>query len=107
MISLGALPLARRDVERLGHVLGLQRRLRDLTLSPRAQRALAHRSIFGEALTWLEIHGEAPELVEHWKAVVAETPPEPVDGEPVEVAPLTPPARRRRRRRRRPAAAGS
>ncbi len=107
VISLGALPLARRDVERLGHVLGLQRRLRDQTLSPRAQRALVHRHNFGEALTWLEIHGEAPELVEHWRAIVAETPPAPVDGEPVEVVPPDAPARRRRRRRRRPAASGS
>ena len=58
---LGALPLARRDVERLRQILGLQRRLRDLAASPRAQRALAHRSIFREALTWLEIHGGAPD----------------------------------------------
>ena len=70
---LGELPLARRDIERLRQILGLQRRLRDVTASPRAQRALAHRSIFREALTWLEIHGDAPELVEHWKALLAET----------------------------------
>ena len=69
---LGDLPLARRDVERLRQILGLQRRLRDLAASPRAQRALTHRSIFREALTWLEIHGDAPELVEHWKALLAE-----------------------------------
>ena len=37
---LGELPLARRDIERLRQILGLQRRLRDLTASPRAQRAL-------------------------------------------------------------------
>ena len=47
---LGALPLARRDVERLRQILGLQRRLRDVAASPRAQRALAHRSLFREAL---------------------------------------------------------
>ena len=69
--KLGALPLARRDVERLRQILGLQRRLRDVTASPRAQRALAHRSLFREALTWFEIHGGAPELVENWKAVLA------------------------------------
>src|SRR5438105_1848868 len=50
--KLGALPLARRDVERLRQILGLQRRLRDAAGSPRALRALAHRSIFPEALTW-------------------------------------------------------
>ena len=69
---LGDLPLARRDVERLRQILSLQRRLRDLTASPRAQRALAHRGIFREALTWLEIHGDAPEVVEHWKAILDE-----------------------------------
>ena len=46
--------------------------MRDLSASPRAQRALAHRHIFREALTWLEIHGGAPDVVEHWKAIVAE-----------------------------------
>jgi len=97
---LGELPLARRDIERLRQVLGLQRRLRDLGASVRAQRALTHRSIFREALTWLEIHGNAAELVEHWITVLAER------GADEPVAPPTeegeaPPFRRRRRRRRR------
>jgi poly(A) polymerase len=39
---LGALPLARRDVERLRQVLGLQRRLHDLGAHARAKRALTH-----------------------------------------------------------------
>jgi poly(A) polymerase len=69
---LGDLPLARRDVERLRQIIGLQRRLRDLGAAPRVQRALAHRGIFRDALTWLEIHGGAPELVAHWKMVAAE-----------------------------------
>ena len=90
--KLGTLPLARRDVERLRQILGLQRRLRDVTASPRAQRALAHRSLFPEALTWFEIHGGDRDTVEKWKAVLAEAP---VEGEdlPVEAAP-TPPATR-------------
>jgi poly(A) polymerase len=96
---LGALPLARRDVERLRQILGLQRRLRDAAAAPRAQRALAHRGIFRDALVWLEIHGDAPDLVVHWKTLVesgapAEAPGQGVEGEP-------PPFRRRRRRRRR------
>jgi poly(A) polymerase len=100
---LGDLPLARRDVERLRQIVGLQRRIRDLSASPRAQRALAHRHIFREALTWLEIHGGAPEVVEHWKAIVAESgesveaPEEGAEGQP----PAFRPKRRRRRRRRR------
>src|SRR5262245_33935404 len=66
---LGALPLARRDLERLRQIAILQRRLRDLSANPRVQRGLAHRPLFMDALTWLEIHGSAPELVEHWKAL--------------------------------------
>ena len=96
---IGDLPLARRDVEGLRQILGLERRLRDIDLSPRAQRALTARSIFPEALTWLEIHGRRGEVVEYWKTVVADRhtevarlPEAPTEGEP--------PAVRRRRRRR-------
>jgi len=100
-LRLGELPLARRDVERLRQILGLQRRLRDLGASPRAQRAITHRHIFREALTWLEIHGNAPEVVEHWKGVLVGEGE--VDGAaaPVESESEAPPYRRRRRRRRR------
>ena len=58
--------------ERLRQILGLQRRLRDFGASVRAQRALTHRGIFREALTWMEIHGGTPETVEHWITVLAE-----------------------------------
>jgi len=96
--SLGMLPLARRDVERLRQVLGLQRRLIDMNLSPRAKRALTHRGPFQEALTWLDIHGRAPEVLEHWKGFVeAAGTFEAETGE----AGAAPPRRRRRRRRRR------
>jgi poly(A) polymerase len=100
-LALGILPLARRDVERLRQILGLQRRLVDMHLSPRARRALMHRGPFREALTWLEIHGDAPEVVEHWRGFIeaagafdpAEQPQAEGD---------RPPRRRRRRRRRGP-----
>ena len=69
-IALGMLPLARRDVERLRQILGLQRRLVDIHLSPRARRALMHRGPFKEALTWLEIHGGAPDVLEHWRGFI-------------------------------------
>jgi poly(A) polymerase len=99
--KLGSLPLARRDVERLRQLLGLQRRLRDVTAGSRTQRALAHRSLFPETLTWFEIHGGDPDTVGKWKTVVAQGP---VEGEdlPVEGHELGPRRRRRRRRRRRP-----
>jgi poly(A) polymerase len=99
---LGELPLARRDVERLRQIVGLQRRLKDVSAAPRIQRALAHRGIFRDALTWLEIHGDAPDLVAHWKAVLAENgdaPQAAADGSP-EQQPAPFRSRRRRGRRR-------
>ena len=97
-ISLGLLPLARRDIERLRQILGLQRRLLDGKLAPRARRALMHKGTFREALTWLEIHGQAPEAVAEWRAFIDHAtahPPEHGEGE----AEGEPPRRRRRRRR--------
>ena len=70
-LKLGELPLARGDVERLRQSLMLQRRLRDLAAHPRVQRSLTHRGIFHEALVWLEVHGQAPEAVQHWRGVLA------------------------------------
>ena len=67
LVTLGRMQLPRRDVERLRQILSLQRRLLDLEASPRAKRALMHRGPFQEALTWLEIHGQAPDVLEHWK----------------------------------------
>ena len=67
----------------------------------RARRALTHRNTFRDALTWLDIHGGAPELVEQWQALLA-------DGQPIEPPEMTDesgseqrPFKRRRRRRRR------
>jgi tRNA nucleotidyltransferase/poly(A) polymerase len=118
-LKLGELPLARGDVEGLRQALMLQRRLRDLGAHSRVQRSLVHRGIFREALTWLDIHGHAPEIVEHWKAIVGEinteraAPPEgeepgdnvgnlahPHQPQPQGDRPFG--RRRRRRRRRRP-----
>src|SRR6185295_10175093 len=98
---LGELPLARRDIERLRQIVGLQRRMRDVTASPKAQRALSHRAIFPEALTWLEIHGDVPELVEHWKAILAEGGATEAPAENADTPPATFERRKRRRRRRR------
>jgi poly(A) polymerase len=97
-LSLGILPLARRDVERLRQILGLQRRLVDMHLSPRARRALMHRGPFKEALTWLEIHGGSPEALEHWRGFIEAAGA--FEADTVEAQEL--PRRRRRRRRRRP-----
>jgi hypothetical protein len=93
-VTLGRMQLPRRDVERLRQILSLQRRLTDLEASPRAKRALMHRGPFQEALTWLEIHGQAPDVLEHGKGFYEGTvvPQEGLVEEP--------PDRRRRRRRR-------
>ena len=98
---LGELPLARRDIERLRQILGLQRRLRDVGASPRAQRALAHRHIFRDALVWLEIHGGTPELVEHWKALAGSHATAAAGGDAAGAGEAEPPPFRRPRRRRR------
>jgi hypothetical protein len=95
---LGKMQLPRRDIERLRQILGLQRRLLDLEASPRARRALIHRGPFQEAFTWFEIHGDNPEILEHWKGFLEGTvlPPTATGDE------YRAPRRRRRGRRRRP-----
>jgi poly(A) polymerase len=98
---LGALPLARRDIERLRQLLGLQRRLRDIAANPGAKRAVTHRSIFGDALTWLDIHGGQPDLTEHWKAIAATRAADQTTDTTDTTAAEAPAQRTRRRRRRR------
>jgi poly(A) polymerase len=108
-IDLGMLPMPRRDVERLHQILTLQPRLMDLRAHFKAQRGLLHRHVINEALTWLEIHGERPDAVQHWRGLQAEPMPgsPALDGNTLGAA--LPPSRRRRRRRRRrsPSAAPS
>jgi poly(A) polymerase len=99
-VDLGILPMPRRDVERLHQILTLQPRLMDLRAPFKAQRSLLHRHVFPDALTWLEIHGERPEVLAHWRALQAE----PMPGMPLPegtVPDSSLPHRRRRRRRRR------
>ncbi len=102
IVKIGLLPIARGDTERLRQMLALQSRIADLEMSPRAKRALMHRGPFEDSLTWFEIHGNAPAVLEHWKGFIealgdeAKHPPEgeaaPPDGDR--------PKRRRGRRRR-------
>jgi len=102
IVKIGMLPIARGDTERLRQMLSLQARIADLEMSPRAKRALMHRGPFEDSLTWFEIHGNAPAVLEHWKGFIealgdeAKHPPE---GEPA--APDGERPRRRRGRRRR------
>ena len=94
-VELGMVPVPRRDVEHLQQLLAMQPRLLDVQAAPRAQRALMNRHVFSEALTWLDIHGDRPDVVAHWRELQAEPRGQPEDPDEPFVA------RRRRRRRRR------
>ena len=107
-MKIGSLPIARRDTDRLRQLLALQGRLNDLDSSPRAKRALMHRGSFEEALTWLEIHGQTPAVLEHWRGFIEALGPQalqPPSDDPVALSGegrgLDGVRRRRRRRRRR------
>jgi poly(A) polymerase len=102
-LELGLLPIGRRDVERLHQILALVPRLMDIQAPQRVQRGMLHRAAVDEALTWLEIHGDRPDVVAHWRELQAQpsavhhhVPHPHADGQ---AAPG--PFRRRRRRRRR------
>jgi poly(A) polymerase len=99
-VDLGLLPIPRRDLDRLQQVLAMQHRLLDLHAPPRAQRALLHRSSFAEALTWLDVHGDRPDVVDHWMQLQTQGAPSNDVGDQSGTGPG--PFRRRRRRRRRP-----
>jgi poly(A) polymerase len=101
LLHIGILPVARRDTERLRQILALQRRLLDLESSPRVKRALIHRAPFEEALTWLEIHGHAPEALEHWRGFMEAAGELPVETEEGAGAEQAAPSDGRRRARRR------
>ena len=88
-LNLGILPLSRRDVERVHQVLMLQRRLREPSRSTHARRMLTQRGAFPDAMLWLEMHGQAPDVLAMWR------------DQAVESAPVAEPAPGRRRRRRR------
>jgi len=88
-LTLGELPVARKDVDRLRRALVLQPRLIDPKLPSRAVRGILTRPSFPEALTWLTIHGNNPEAVSRWQELAAK-------------GPRPRPEKKRRRRRRRP-----
>jgi poly(A) polymerase len=106
-ITLGLLPIPKRDVERLRHLMAVQRRLLEIDAPPRAQRGLLHRHILPEAVTWLEIHGDRPDAVEHWRDLLLHAPrmhhvpDESAHGQPHPQAQMAGDDHRPRRRRRR------
>ena len=96
-VELGMLPVPRRDVERLRQIVAIQPRLLDVQAPPRAQRALLHRPVLDEALTWLDVHGDRPDVLAHWRELKALAVEQAPEAEAESEAPF----RRRRRRRRR------
>ena len=66
-IELGLLPIARRDVERLQQILAPAAPAARHPGAPSRPARPAPPLDFHEALTWLEIHGDRPEVVEHWR----------------------------------------
>jgi poly(A) polymerase len=98
-IEIGMLPIARRDVERLQHIMSMQARLLDLTAPSRAQKGLLHRPTLDEAITWLEIHGDRPDVVAHWRNLQAQGVQSPAHEQAADKPPFR--VRRRRRGRRR------
>ena len=90
-VTLGRLPVARRDMDRLRQLLALQPKLTHPQLPLRQQRMVLHRGAFADALTWLEIHGADAEALGRWRALAGGAVP--TDSES--------PGRRRRRRRSR------
>ena len=99
-IELGLLPIARRDVERLQQIFSIMPRVLDIQAPFRTQRGLLHRSSLDEALTWLEIHDERPDVLAHWQELKAQRHEHPVPVGAGEEGAR--PEFRRRRRRRRP-----
>jgi poly(A) polymerase len=87
-LNLGVVPLARRDLERMHQILMLQRRLREPSRSAQARRMLVQRAAFIDALTWLEVHGNAPDVLTFWREQLGTADPGLVEQGP----------RRRRRR---------
>jgi poly(A) polymerase len=100
-VELGLLPIPRRDIERLQQILSTQHRLLDIHAPHRAQRSLLHRSTLPEAVTWLEIHGERPDVVDHWRQLQAQAAPSGRHHHPAGELTTAVSYQRRRRRRRR------
>jgi len=73
-VSFGMLPVARRDMDRLRQLMQTLPRMTDPELPPRVARGLPHRPSFADALVWLEIFGDEPDIVEYWKQLKPERP---------------------------------
>ena len=101
-VQLGLLPIARRDLDRLAQVLTMVPRLTDPELPSRIAKGLPNRPAFGGALVWLQVFGDAPDVVDQWMALRESLPrPTSAEGEAAAAADGTGRQKRRRRGRRR------
>jgi poly(A) polymerase len=102
-LTFGILPIARKDVERLRHLVQMLPRLEDPALPPRLARGITQRPTFADALVWLQIFGESPDAVVRWKHAAEQHQASGEGAHSGGDAPGSgdvPRARRRRRRRR-------
>ncbi len=110
-VNFGKLPIARRDLDRLGQVVTLVPRMLEPEPSPRLTRSLPQRPAFRDALLWLEIFTDAPDELAAWEALRASAPAVTEDdgrreGGREGASPEGPGRRKRRRRGRRRAGRG-
>ena len=106
-INFGSLPVARKDLERQLQIVQIIPRLLDPDLPPRTVRGLVHRPALADALVWLEIFGDGPEVADaiaRWLEAQRQQSPAAADGgeppAPGDEPEALRPRRRRRRRRR-------
>ena len=101
-VNLGLLPIARRDLDRLGQVVSLVPRMLEPDPPARLVRSLPQRPAFRDALLWLEIFADAPDELAAWEALRASAPaPAEYAGAREGAGPASPGRRKRRRRGRR------
>jgi poly(A) polymerase len=79
-VSFGMLPVPRKDIERLRQLAQMTPRLLESDLPPRVVRSLVHRPAFDDALGWLEVFGDDPDLIARWTLARSERAPRPEPG---------------------------
>jgi poly(A) polymerase len=97
-VSFGMLPIARRDLDRLGQVVSLVPRMLEPDPPVRVTRSLPQRPAFRDALLWLEIFTDAPDELAAWSALRPSASAVVASADDADAAPG--PGRRKRRRRR-------
>jgi len=99
-VSFGMLPIARRDLDRLGQVGTLVPRMLEPDPPVRLTRSLPQRPAFRDALLWLEIFTDAPDELAAWSTYRAATPSAEEHDAGAGPADTAGPGGRRKRRRR-------